>query len=87
MSSPPSIIIQGLSVDELRAMWREDMAETHAPKAGHVVVDRRGIATALGVGLDTVDKLRREGMPTLMVIESPRFEVERVLEWLRGRAK
>jgi hypothetical protein len=50
------------------------------------LLDRRGIAEALSVGIDTVDKLRAQGLPTLWVIESPRFELAACLDWLRGRA-
>jgi hypothetical protein len=51
-----------------------------------VVPDRRGIARALAVGTSTVDRLRREGMPFVWIGDSPRFELVRCLEWLRGRA-
>jgi hypothetical protein len=49
------------------------------------LLDRRGLAQALDVGVDTVDRMRGEGMPELRVGDAPRFELERVLEWLRGR--
>lgn len=49
------------------------------------LLDRRGLAEALGCGLDTVDKLRAEGLPQLLVGDAPRFEFDRVLEWLRER--
>jgi hypothetical protein len=50
------------------------------------VLDRRGLADALGCGVDTVDRLRAEGLPELRVGDSPRFEIEAALEWLRRRA-
>jgi hypothetical protein len=49
------------------------------------LLDRRGIAMALNCGLDTIDKLRAEGMPSLRVGDAPRFELEAVLRWLRER--
>lgn len=49
------------------------------------MLDRRGLAHALAVGVDTVDRLRRDGCPELTVGDSPRFELEQVIAWLRGR--
>jgi hypothetical protein len=49
------------------------------------LLDRRGLALALGVGLDTVDRMRGEGMPELRVGDAPRFELDAVIAWLRGR--
>ena len=55
------------------------------PEPPPALLDRRGLAQFLGVSLPTVDKLRGEGCPTLWVVDSPRFEREAVLEWLRSR--
>lgn len=49
------------------------------------LLDRQGIASALGVSAGTVDKLRRDGLPCIMVGDSPRFETAACLEWLRAR--
>ena len=54
-------------------------------RGGPRLLDRRGIAEALHVGVDTVDRLRREGCPELTVGDAPRFEIGAVIEWLRGR--
>jgi hypothetical protein len=57
-----------------------------AERASPRLLDRRGLATALGVCADTVDKLRKEGLPTIMVVDSPRFDLEGdVLPWLKNR--
>lgn len=48
--------------------------------------DRQSLARELRCGVDTVDKLRREGMPEIRVGDAPRFELEHVLSWLRGRS-
>lgn len=50
-----------------------------------VVVDRRGLAVALGCSVDTIDRLRREGIPRVRVGDTERYEIDRVLEWLRDR--
>jgi len=49
------------------------------------LLDRRGLAEMLDCGVDTVDRLRREGLPELKVGDSPRYEAERVLAWMRDR--
>jgi hypothetical protein len=47
------------------------------------LLDRTGIARALGIGLTTVDRLRRDGLPCVLIGDSPRFEVNACVEWLR----
>jgi hypothetical protein len=80
------VVLQG---DQLRAILREEFANAIAQMAPRettpVLLDRRGLAAALGVGVDTVDRLRREGAPELTIGDAPRFELDRVLEWVRGR--
>jgi hypothetical protein len=49
-------------------------------------VDRAGLALALNVCVDTIDRIRKEpGFPELRVGDAPRFEIDRVLKFLRGR--
>jgi hypothetical protein len=77
-----------LTAEELAEVVRSVLAEELAerlPKTGPTLLDRRGLAAELGCGVDTLDKLRREGLPTLMLGDSPRFELAAVLEWLRER--
>jgi hypothetical protein len=47
--------------------------------------DREAHARWLGVSLGTLDKLRRDGLPTLWVADSPRFERSATREWLKTR--
>lgn len=49
------------------------------------LLNRSELAHHLDVSVDTVDRLRREGCPELMVGDSPRYELDRVLEWLRNK--
>lgn len=49
--------------------------------------DRQSLARELRCGVDTIDKLRREGMPELRVGDAPRFELGAVLAYLRARAQ
>lgn len=48
-----------------------------------LLVDRQGLARALGCSPGQVDALRKRGLPTTMVGQLPRFEPARVVEWLR----
>lgn len=81
-------------LDALVAAFRDELVELVAERvlaglserqAEPALLDRRGLAQALAVGVDTLDKLRQEGLPELRVGDSPRFELEAVLGWLRGR--
>jgi hypothetical protein len=47
--------------------------------------DRVEHARWLGVSLGTLDKLRRDGLPTMWVADAPRFERGATREWLKTR--
>ncbi|HEU4581705.1 MAG TPA: hypothetical protein VFS67_25795 [Polyangiaceae bacterium] len=79
-----------LTLGELRELVREVALEAVAEAAGSprpALLDRNGLAQALGVGTSTVDRFRREGMPALWAGDSPRFELADCLAWLRGRGQ
>jgi hypothetical protein len=70
------------SVESRLAELLEGLDERQTPR----LLDRRGLAAALGVCADTVDRLRREGMPELIVGDAPRFDFAgEVLPWLKAR--
>ncbi len=48
-----------------------------------LLLDREGLASALGCSSSLVDKLRRRGMPSVRLGDSPRFELEACLGWIR----
>jgi excisionase family DNA binding protein len=50
-----------------------------------VLLTRQQTAQALGCSLATLQKLVGDGCPSVRLGESPRFELARVLEWLRER--
>lgn len=54
----------------------------HASKPP-ALLDREGLAAALGCSSSLIDKLRRRGMPTVRLGDSPRFELESCLGWIR----
>jgi hypothetical protein len=78
-----------LTLGELRELVRDAAIEAVAESGGApqpALLDRSGLAQALGVGTSTVDRFRREGCPVLWVGDSPRFELEPCMAWLRGRS-
>ncbi len=50
------------------------------------LLDRDGCAKMLGICLRTLDGLRAEGLPELRVGDSPRFDADAVMHWLRARS-
>jgi hypothetical protein len=76
-----------LTVGELGALVRGEVAEALASRAAPppALLDREALSIALGCSGSMVDKLRRGGMPHLRLGDSPRFELERCLEWLRQK--
>jgi hypothetical protein len=48
---------------------------------------REQCARALNISTRSLDTLRSQGLPTLMVLESPRFELAEVVAWLRERGR
>lgn len=55
------------------------------PSAGGRLLDRHQLAERLSVSAGTVDRLRRQGMPTLYVGESPRYVYDDCVRWLGER--
>jgi hypothetical protein len=85
-TTPPLAVLTAEQLRELIATaLREAMIEQRPAEVPRGLLDRRGLAAALGVGVDTVDRLRREGCPELTVGDAPRFELAAVLEWIRSR--
>src|SRR5690606_21931433 len=77
--------VAGIVADEVRSGLADLLAEIVSQQSPPKPLDRRGLAEWLGCSLPTVDRLRREGCPELMVGDSPRFEPDAVLAWLRER--
>lgn len=75
-----------LTVDELRALLRAevDAALGERPTAP-ALLTQDALARELGVSPRTVYELRQQGLPTVLVCESPRFELAACLAWLRER--
>lgn len=83
---PPGLdLLLDATIERVAEAVAERLAPLLERTPAPVLLDRRGLAEALAVGVDTVDKLRREALPELRVGDVPRFRLDAVLEWLRGR--
>jgi hypothetical protein len=64
------------------------IADRGRPAAPAALLDRRRLAESLAISPAALDRLRAEpGFPELRIGDAPRFEVARVLEWLRARSE
>ena len=92
MSAPTPAAFTMLTLEQVREVALE-AGEAAAQRVASGVleasrpIDRRELCAFLGCSLPTVDKLRAEGLPEYHVGDSPRFEREAVLNWLRARSK
>lgn len=77
--------------EELAALLRSTVEATLAKheraEQAPVLLDRAALARKLGCSPSHVDTLRAEGMPTVWLGQSPRFELEPCLAWLRERKR
>jgi hypothetical protein len=86
MSGASAIVM--LTPEELSDIVKRAVSEAFATaNDAHpaALLDRNGLATALGCSASLVDKLRKEGMPSVKLGGTPRFELEACLTWLRER--
>lgn len=63
------------------------LADVIKPQARPSLLSRQELAQELGCGVDLIDKMRKRGMPTVMLCDSPRFELDAVLAWMKSRRK
>ena len=83
MSSPVVVVdaaeLAVLVRDAVRGALEAQRADAPA------VLDRAGLARALGCSLASVDRLLREGCPCVRLGSDPRFVVANVVAWLQAR--
>lgn len=77
---------------EAAATLIERLADAVAERIGGVqappaLLDRSELARALGCSTASVDRLVRDGLPSVWLVESRRFELGAVLAWLRAHGK
>jgi hypothetical protein len=86
---PPQFVVH-MTRDELREMMREVFAEGRASASndGPALLDRSGLARALGCSPSLVDKMRKRGMPTKTLGDrGARFDLATCLEWVDRDSK
>ena len=85
MTSPGTLLVT-LTVADLSQLVRDAVSEAlPEPTTSPALLDRRSLAQALLCSVDIVDRLRREGLPQLLVGDAPRFRLDAVLAWLEAR--
>jgi hypothetical protein len=86
MSALPTVVV--MTPEAVAAMVKTAVSEVLAEQREDtcpVLLDRNGLAQALGCSPSQVDRLRRGGLPMIRLGDVPRFELTRCLEWLRQR--
>lgn len=88
LPSAPSIVVieRGELAELLESAVTNALVAHQSSEARPILLDRNGLARALGVGVSSVDRFRHEGCPVLWLGDSPRFELEPCLAWLRARS-
>jgi hypothetical protein len=86
MTAPPSVVV--MTPEAVSALVKTAVSEALTEQREDVcpaLLDRNGLAQALGCSPSQVDRLRRGGLPFIRLGDVPRFELARCLEWLRQR--
>lgn len=92
---PPAANHQGgvivTTAEQMALIVREAVAEALealGPAVGNrKLLNRVELARALTCSPTQVDKLRRAGLPHLRVGDSPRFDIDECIQWLRDNQK
>jgi riboflavin biosynthesis pyrimidine reductase len=82
-----AVLVGLLDVLEQRPELLERLHPLFEREPEPVLVDRTGLARALNTSPSSVDRLREQGAPTIMVGSQPRFDVQEVVAWLRERGR
>lgn len=85
MSTTPIVVLTPEQLSELVRRAVEDALAAQKQDTSPALFDRAGIARQLGVSETTLGRLRREGLPCVMIGDSPRFDLATCLAWLRNR--
>jgi len=85
LTEPDLVVVR--TVDLQRLITEAVERALGARESEPALLDRERLARALSVSLPTVDRLRRLGLPTLMIVQAPRFELAAVIEWLAKRER
>jgi hypothetical protein len=78
-------LIVTMTRGDLQALVGEAVANAlaeYSPEQGPSLMTATELCERLRISMPTLRKLRGEGLPTLMVVESPRFDWSAVVTWL-----
>lgn len=82
MSTPTLIVATPEQLTELIREAVERALADQRQDVAPVLIDRNGVARALGISPSTVDRLRRDGLPCVLIGDSPRFLAAECVSWL-----
>jgi hypothetical protein len=71
--------------DELPGALAEALERAKAPAP--TLATREACSRYLGITVRSLDTLRADGLPTVWVLSSPRFDLGEVMAWLRTRGQ
>jgi hypothetical protein len=75
------------ALDVLREIVAEACAEALEGQPDRPALHTiEGICAALQISRPTLARLRADGLPTIIVGDSPRYKLDEVLEWLRNQS-
>lgn len=84
---PASVQVVVLTAAQLRELVRDaivEALESQKDDPSPLLLDRNGIARALGLSTSSIDKLRKQGLPSIRVGDVPRFIAGDCIAWLRS---
>lgn len=83
-ADPLTVALRTIVAEVLRDELREALAMVSRERLPALLTTEQ-VARELGVSTGTIRRLRQEGLPTVMVGESPRFQLDTVLSWFAAR--
>ena len=86
MSTTVVVVSPAELAELIRAAVEQAVTES-SQDTGPLLLDRSGIAKALGVGTSSIDRFRKAGMPAVWVGDSPRFLADECISWLRDHRR
>jgi hypothetical protein len=87
-SAPQPTAILLVSKEELSELVAAACSAALSDQAPQpVLLDRADLAIRLSTSPSSVDRMRREGAPHVIIGSSPRFRLDDVLAWLATRGK
>jgi predicted DNA-binding transcriptional regulator AlpA len=81
----PHMVVQ-LTVSDLRALIAEAVTEAldaRDTKSTPALLNQKQLAELLGTSERSIYSLRQQGLPCVMLSDSPRFEQAAVLAWMK----